>query len=212
MKQTITSLFIVFFGITCGYHKTFAQSPAKTVSEFTAFLEHFEQIFPGDTLTDITQSLFITDPWYSDRISCPMDDRIVSYTAPLPPFFKTCPTIRIKCEEGWYVILIHQFAIDSRDLKYADIIYYSDEGNIVDRILLPFVDGMTYSKRMDMGQIYVGEEQIEHIYYEDVFNNQKTHTIYTKYMISRDGFEKKQYYRQGKTSQDNKNDNQDNTK
>ena len=61
MKQTITSLFIVFFGITCVYHKTFAQSPAKTVSEFTAFLEHFEQIFPGDTLTDITQSLFITD-------------------------------------------------------------------------------------------------------------------------------------------------------
>ena len=158
-------------------------------SDFITLLEQFESFYPSDTLTDLSEKLIFTDPCRAVGI----DSSLVYIVAPLPPFFKTSPSIKVKCEKGWFVFLVHQYEVANIELKYIDVISFDFKGNIIGRINLPYTDGhggLYYDldeRYASQGEIAISKEYLEYTWYYKFDNRDLSDTLFYRYKILSDG-------------------------
>ena len=184
-------IFVALFLSSCSSCKL-KQIPDITqskVSDFITLLEQFEAFYPGDTLTDLSEKLFFTDPCRTVGI----DSSLAYIVAPLPPFFKASPSIKVKCEKGWFVFLVHQYEVANIELKYIDVISYDFNGNMVSRMNLPFVDahgGLYYEldeKTLGRGEIAISKNFLEYKWYCWRDHDKFIDTLLSKFKIFPNG-------------------------
>ncbi len=184
-------IFVALFLSGCSSCKL-KQIPDVTqpkVSDFITLLEQFEVFYPSDTLTDLSEKLFFTDPCRSAGI----DSSLVYIVDPLPPFFKASPSIKVKCEKGWFVFLVHQYEVANIELKYIDVISFDFKGNIISRLNLPYTDshgGLYYAldeKYASQGEIAISKEYLEYTWYYKFDNKDLSDTLSFRYKILSDG-------------------------
>ena len=184
-------IFVALFLSSCSSCKL-KQIPDITqskVSDFITLLEQFEAFYPGDTLTDLSEKLFFTDPCRTVGI----DSSLAYIVAPLPPFFKASPSIKVKCEKGWFVFLVHQYEVANIELKYIDVISFDFKGNIISRMNLPYTDrhgGLYYDldeRYASQGKIAISKEYLEYTWYYKFDNKDLSDTLSFRYKILSDG-------------------------
>lgn len=158
-------------------------------SDFIALLECFETFCPSDTLADLSEKLFFTDPCHSSSI----DSGLIYIVNPTPPFFKMSPSIKVKCKDGWYVFLVLQYEVANIELKYIDIISFDFNGNIVNRMNLPYTDahgGLYYNldeRYSSQGEIAISKDYLEYTWYYMFDNQELADTLSRRYKILPDG-------------------------
>lgn len=182
-------VFVAFFLAGCSSYKATPDVAQPKVSDFIALLDCFETFYPCDTLTDLTEELFVMVPWHYPGI----DSSLIYIVNPLPPFFKVMPSIKVKCAEGWYVFLVHQYVVANIELKYIDVISFDFNGNIICRMYLPFTDahGGLYhdldERYSSQGTIAIGNEYMEYKWYHKFTNKELSDTLSFIYKILPDG-------------------------
>lgn len=185
------AIFVVIILSGCSSHgvKHAQKTTQPDVSDFISLLEQFETFYPSDTLTDLSEKLSFTDPCRS----APIDSSLVYIVAPLPPFFKSSPFIKVKCEKGWFVFLIHQYEVANIELKYIDIISFDFNGNIISRMNLPYTDahgGLYYDldERYDsQGVIAISKDYLVYTWYYKFDNKDLSDTLSFVYRILPEG-------------------------
>ena len=161
----------------------------STPEDFYTFLEQFETINPTDTMMDLSERLTMTDPFHSNII----DSGQSQFVDPIPPFFKSCPSVKVKCKEGWYVLLVHQYEVANIELKYIDIISYDFNGRIINRMNLPYTDahgGLYYDldeRYASQGEIAISKDYLEYTWYYKFDHQELADTLSFRYKILPDG-------------------------
>lgn len=193
MKRLYHLVVICISFIFCGCSPKIAKQNMSvfnsTPEDFYTFLEQFETINPTDTMMDLSERLTMTDPFHANTI----DSEHIQFVAPIPPFFKSSPSVKVKCPKGWYVLLVHQYEVANIELKYIDIISYDSIGNIVNRMNLPYTDehgGLYYDldeRYASQGEITINKDCLEYTWYYKFDNPKLADTLSFRYKILSDG-------------------------